>query len=309
MHALPLGFSKFNLSDPPPSCARWKDNMPAARDSSTFRLYIEARRIWRSKIEWQLTRNEAERILSDVSKAAELGDWGARSLMAHFYLDGLGVLESNRVLDADPKKAVEIQRTAAEAGQPWGLYDLGVAYEYGYGGVPQDTVIAWSYYLRAAKLGSPEAQMALASAYRNAGRFEDEATMLRCAYSQEFGKAAYELGMIAKVQERFKDAIIYFQQGVKFGSEDCAAILWRLFEVGHWPRPTEKEQEALRALRISVDTERSERYRVISEALKVNPDLKLRRLDLVLPLPPDEVPTWSGVSDATEPEWSDPPTY
>src|SRR5476649_2167620 len=106
LHALPYGFKKFNLSDPLPVCGRWKEHMPSTRNPATYRLYIEARKIWRSKIEWQLTREEATRILTDVRRAADLGDLGARALLAHFYLYGLGVLESNHVLDADPAKGV-----------------------------------------------------------------------------------------------------------------------------------------------------------------------------------------------------------
>ena len=191
LHALPYGFKKFSLDDPLPACARWKEHMPASRDPAAYRLYIEARKVWRSKIGWQFTREEATRILTDVKKAADLGDWGARALMAHFYLRGLGVLESNHVLDANPDKSIEIVRMAAKAMQPWGLYDLGVAHEHGYGGAHYDVDLAWAYYLRAAQLGSPEAQMALAQAYSAAGRLNDEETMLQCAYQQGHGAAAY----------------------------------------------------------------------------------------------------------------------
>lgn len=79
LHALPYGFEKFSLSDPLPKCARWKDHMPTSRDPTAYRLYIEARKVWRSKIAWQFTRDEATRILNDVKKAADLGDWGARA--------------------------------------------------------------------------------------------------------------------------------------------------------------------------------------------------------------------------------------
>lgn len=57
------GFDKFSLSAPLPTCARWKDNMPSVRDPAAFHLYIEARKVWRSKIEWQLTRTETTQIL------------------------------------------------------------------------------------------------------------------------------------------------------------------------------------------------------------------------------------------------------
>lgn len=309
LHALPYGFKKFDLADPLPSCGRWREHMPSARDRDTYQLYIKARRLWRSKIGWQLTREETTRILTDVGKAADMGDWGARALMAHFLLHGLGALESNHVLDANPEKAVEIQRMAVKAGQPWGFYDLGVAYEHGYGGVPYDDDLAWAYYLRAAQLGSPEAQMALASAYRQSGRPDDEATMLNCAYRQGHGPAAYALGMKAEVSNRFKDAIDFYQEGVKFGSVDCAAALWLLFDEGHWINANDAEKEALKLLGIHFDPERARRYRTISDALKINPDLKLTRLDSVLPLPPAQLPAWSGIDDAVEPESNGPPKY
>ena len=309
MNTLPYGLIKFSLSDAPPKCARWKDHMPAARDQKAYRLYIEARKVWRSKIAWQLTYAEATRILTDVRAAAEMGDWGARALMAQFYLFGLGVLESNHVLDADPAKAIEITRKAAAAMLPWGLYDLGVAYEHGYGGVPYDAELAWAYYLKAAQLGSPEAQMTLAGAYANDGRLDNEELMTQCAYQQGHGPAALALGVDRRVSQNFKESISFFNEGVKLGNKDCASALQQLFDTGYWVTTSEADIPALKALGVGADAERSRRYKVIYDALQINPDLKLSRLDQVLPLPPAKLPRWSGVEDAFTPESNDPPTY
>ena len=309
MHALPYGFKKFSLDDPLPACARWKEHMPASRDPATYGLYIQARKLWRSKIEWQLSHDEATRILTDVKTSADLGDWGARALLAHFYLEGLGPLESNEVLKPDPYKAVEIARMAAKAMLPWGLYDLGVAYEHGYGGAHYDVDLAWAYYLRAAQLGSPEAQMTLAQAYSEAGRRGDEATMLQCAYHQGHGPAAHELALNARVSMKFQEAIRIYQNGVKFGSLECARDLRIMFNQGYWARNSDKEKDALRPLGIKVDAERERRYEAIYDALEINPDLKLSRLDQVLPLPPAPLPKWSGVDSAVEPESNGRPTY
>lgn len=309
LHALPNGFKKFSLNDPLPTCARWKEHMPHKRDPAAYHLYITARKLWRSKIEWQLSRDEATRILVDVRTAADLGDWGARALLAHFYLEGLGPLETNEVLKPDSHKAVEIARLAATAMQPWGLYDLGVAYEHGYGGAHRDPDWAWAYYLKAAELGSPEAQMALAQAYNEAGRSGDQTTMLQCAYRQGHGPAAYELAVNAGVNKQFSEAISIYQEGVKFGSIDCARDLEVLFRHGYWHSDSGEERAALRPLGIEVDLERERRYDAIYDTLKINPDLKLNRLDQVLPLPPAKLPAWSGVDDAVGPESTAPPTY
>jgi len=284
LHTLPYGFKKFSLYDPLPACGRWKDHMPKTRDPATYHLYIEARKLWRSKIEWQLTHAEATRILTDVRKAADLGDWGARALLAHFYLEGLGPLESNNVLNPDPYKAVEIARMAAKEMQPWGLYDLGVAYEHGYGGAHYDVDLAWAYYLRAAQLGSPEAQMALASAYGEAKRPADEIIMQQCAYQQGHGPAAYELAVKTGVNKQLQEAIHLYQEGVKLGSIDCAQDLEVMFRLGYWLNDSDEEKAILRPLGIGVDPERERRYEAIYDALQVNPDLKLSRLDQVLPL-------------------------
>jgi TPR repeat protein len=309
MHTIPTGLRAFDVNAPIPTCGRWKDTMPKDRDSAAYRLYINARKLWRSKIEWQLTHQEAVSILHDVQAAANQGDWGARALMAHFYLSGLGPLESNHVLDPDPEKSVEIVRSAVAAEQSWGYYDLGVAYEHGYGGAPYDEKIAWAYYLKAAELGSPDAQMALASAYQKAKRHEAEETMIMCAYKQGHGPAAYKFGIKADVHKNLAAALEYYQAGTKFGNTDSAAALMLIFDAKKWSRRNKEDQDALKRLEIMPDVERKERYSKLADELELNPDLKLSRLDQVLPLPPAELPAWQGIQDAIEPELGGPPSY
>jgi TPR repeat protein len=197
----------FDVNAPIPTCGRWKDTMPKGRDPDAYRLYINARKLWRSKIEWKLTHQEAAGILRDVQAAANQGDWGARALMAHLYLSGLGPLDKNHVLDPDPDRSVEIVRMAVAAGRAWGYYDLGVAYEHGYGGAPQDEATAWAYYLKAAELGSPDAQMAFASAYGKAKHDDAEEAMIMCANRQGHGPAAHELAVTVKVLKNLAAAL------------------------------------------------------------------------------------------------------
>ncbi|WP_211442699.1 SEL1-like repeat protein [Collimonas humicola] len=310
LHVIPPGFTRFDVNAPPPACGRWKEHMQTTRDPETYRLYIEARKVWRSKIGGKLSHDEALRILTDVTQASQKGDWGAVALLASFYREGLGVLPSNHVLDPDPVKAIELTRRGVEAGQPWAFYDMGVAYEHGDGGVPYDVDIAWAYYLKAAELGSPEAQMALADAYGNAKRFDSQEMMEQCAYKQGSGAAALALGVDRRASKKdFKEAIKYFQDGVKFGNKDCADALSQLFEEGYWVTSNMEAKTILRDLGIAADTERFQRYEAIADALAINPDLKLTRLDQVLPLPPAKLPSWNGFEDAIEPASTAPPTY
>jgi hypothetical protein len=309
MHTIPPGLRAFDVNAAVPTCGRWKDTMPKSRDPAAYKLYIEARKLWRSKIEWQLTRQESLRILHDVQSASDQGDWGARALMAYFFRSGLGPLDSNHVLDPDGDKSVAIVRTAVAAGQAWGYYDLGVAYEHGYGGAWQDEQIAWAYYLRAAEMGSPEAQMTLAGAYLKAKRLDAQEAMRMCAYRQGHGAAAYDLGVVAELRKNFQMAIEYYQTGAKFGSEMSAFSVGKFFDIDDWSRRDKIERDALKQLDIVPDPERERRYTLISQALDLNPDLRLTRLDQILPLPPAELPAWRGIQEAIEPEVDGPPSY
>jgi TPR repeat protein len=195
------------------------------------------------------------------------------------------------------------------AGQAWGYYDLGVAHEHGYGGAAQDEQIAWAYYRKAAELGSPDAQMALASAYLKAKRDDAEEAMVMCAYRQGHGPAGYKLGSYAEIFKNFAAALAYYQAGTRFGSKESAIALRIMFDLEDWNLRDKKDQAALKELAIMPDPERKSRYDQISDALDLNPDLKLTRLDQVLPLPPVELPAWQGVQDVIEAESDGPPTY
>jgi TPR repeat protein len=310
LNRMPEGFEEFDLAGPPPSCEQWRKYMPKLRDPAAYKTYIIARKIWRSKIGWQLTRDEALQILHGVREASDKGDWGARALMARFYLRGLGVMDSNHVLDADPERAIGIIRPAADLGQAWALYELGVAHEYGYGGVQQSGRMAWAYFLKAAKHGSPEAQLVLANAYGRARQLDKQEIMRNCAYRQRYGPAAEELGVNRQaVSEDFLEAIRYYQDGVEYGDRDSAISLQLLYEEGYWSHMGEGVKPKFEALGIAVDLERSRRYKEIADALEINPDMKFTRLNEVLPLPPAKLPPWSGPNDALELEPSGPPTY
>jgi len=52
MHTIPHGLKAFDVNGPIPNCGRWKDTMPKTRDPAAYQLYINARKLWRSKIEW-----------------------------------------------------------------------------------------------------------------------------------------------------------------------------------------------------------------------------------------------------------------
>ena len=306
MHDFVKKLPTFDVKAEPPACGRWRDHMPAVRAKEPYDLYIKARKRWRSKHAWLFGKEENLSILNDVMSSAEKGDWGAKALLAKFYRQGLGLMSSNHVLDADFDKSIAIVREAVDAGQAWGFYDLGVAYENGYGEEKNHRELAWALYLRAAKLGSPEALMALADAYGRARRLNEENLMLQCAYKQGFGPAATQLASIAHVEGRPLDAVRLYQDGVIYGDSDSASSLSLLFDLYGGDA---NRKEMLNAIGSDRDPERARRYKEIYEALDQNRDLRFGRLDKVLPLPPAPLPEWRGIEDALTPEPEGSPTY
>ena len=101
----------------------------------------------------------------------------------------------------------------------------------------------------------------------------------------------------------------YYQAGTRFGNEASAVALRIMFNIKDWDLRDKQDQAALKEFGILPDPERKHRYDQLADALDLNPDLKLARLDKVLPLPPAELPSWQGIQDAIEPESNGPPTY
>lgn len=95
-----LNLPKFDVNAAAPICGRWRDNMPSIRSREVYDVYINARKIWRSKQAWLFEKSENQSILNDVMFSAEKGDWGAKALLANFYRQGLGgclqIMSSNR---------------------------------------------------------------------------------------------------------------------------------------------------------------------------------------------------------------------
>ena len=309
MHTIPAGLRAFKLTDPPPDCGKWKDHMPGSRDPAVYARYIKARRFWRTQIEYKFKRDELQEIFNDVQWAADKGDWGAIALLSQFYFEGLGHLDTNLVVEKDGDKHVALSRRAIAAGQAWGYYNLGVAHQYGYGGAAQDDAISWAYLLKAAELGSPDAQMALADAYLSARYFDQERAMRMCAFRQGHGAAAQALGRKADVEKKFDEAIHFYQEGVKFGDAFSASVLMLIFSPQYWGNHNREDEARLRQFQIYPDPDRSKRYKELANALEIDPDLRLGQLDQVLPLPPSELPKWRGIEAALTPESLGPPTY
>jgi hypothetical protein len=224
-------------------------------------------------------------------QAADLGHWKAAMNLAGLYERGIGV-------ERDTEQAVLIVESLMKQGVPAAFDKMGTYHQSAIG-VRFDIDRAYGFWQLAADLGSPAAQTfigeRLDAVYDSEqmgvwGNRKVGLRMLECAFSQGYGKAAYELaltkeGTDASIEEDNERALLIYHEGVKFGSEDCARALSSNFRL-------------IRPLTSNViDIARADRYRILQEALERNPDLRFPNLDKVLPLPPAALPFWDGKSE------------
>jgi TPR repeat protein len=222
------------------------------------------------------------------TRAAARKHWKAMLNLANAYAQGEGV-------ETDTEHAVKLVEEAMTLGIP-SAYDLMGTYHMEGRGVKQDASRAHAFWELAADKGSASAQALLGA--KLVGTYDDPKSgfwgnrkvalkMLECGVAQGSGKAAYELGTTlkgtrAELGESNVRALKVLQQGVKLGSAESAASLYLAFLSGAPLVGSAKDQA------------RGERYEVLADALRRNPDLRLPNLDKVLPLPPAPLPQWNG---------------
>jgi hypothetical protein len=113
-------------------------------------------------------------------------------------------------------------------------------------------------------------------------------TMLECGFSQGNGSAAYELGtLLSNIgidgKPDQEPALHMLHDSVKSGNADCAGHLSGTFGCGE------------PMVNGATDIARAGSYSRLGDALLRNPDLKLRNLNKVLPLPPADLPKWDSI--------------
>ncbi|WEF33339.1 SEL1-like repeat protein [Pseudoduganella chitinolytica] len=227
-------------------------------------------------------------------KAMRLSHWKAQFNLSELHLKGIGVPQ-------DIEKAISLTEDLMHKGMPAAWDNMGTYHMGGVGPLAQDATVAYAFWQKAADLGSMAAQTHIGAkllgindqppdwwANKRVGM-----QMLECAYAQGYSRAAYELGMeyatLGQADSAMKlPALKYFQQGVRWGSREAAGALVSDFDLG----PSDTSSVAR-----EVDKSRSERYLVLANALRRNPDLRFPNLDKVLPLPPAKLPMWDGNKD------------
>lgn len=99
-----------------------------------------------------------EQALALLEPLAEAGDVDAQNKLSHMYWYGEGT-------PSDYARALGWSRRAAEAGSAHAMYDIGVHYRNGLGGVTQNDAEAFAWFLKSAEAGDPQGAGNVALSY------------------------------------------------------------------------------------------------------------------------------------------------
>jgi hypothetical protein len=206
-----------------------------------------------------------------------------------------------------PEEVIALAEKMMQLNIPAGYYAMGHYLDVGYG-VERDKTAALFYFRKAADMGNPEGQYIIGKLFLK-GRFEDTSNpdpyvvhfkpnpayrpeiakvMLSCAAEQGHGEAAGWLaGWYKLIRKDYKNAVTYYQLGVKAGHKISAMQMEGAFK---GPSPDNRGDY----LALEKDMERSRRYNLIYKEIRHNPSARFPDIDKIVPLPPAELPKWDG---------------
>ena len=158
-------------------------------------------------------------------------------------------------------------RRAAEMGDPQGMYKLGVCYDFGKGGLTEDTSKAMEWYQKAAEAGYATAMYNLGLCYKygQGGLTKDGAKAVEWYQkAAEAGNArgmcylgyAYEFGQGGLTKDEAK-AVEWYQKAAEAGEEYAMCKLGSAYANGTWGL-TKDEAKAVEWYRKAVDAGSSE---------------------------------------------------
>ncbi len=145
----------------------------------------------------------------------------------------------DETVDDNYPEALAAYKKAAERGDPLGMYNLGLMYEYGKG-VPVDYVKAKELYSGAAAKGIGQAMNQLGGLYFNGlGQPRDAQQGLswyKKAAAVGNSNALYELGLLSETgvatKIDFTDALSYYREASEKGNEKAMLALARMYHYG-----------------------------------------------------------------------------
>ncbi|MGY3258557.1 tetratricopeptide repeat protein [Pseudomonas chlororaphis] len=264
-----LGSSGFSMAYDF-KCVHEKDTAPPL-DQQADEWFKQARVLSKERpADWS-------KVASLYQQAVEKNHWKAMHNFAELYLRGDGVAK-------DANKAIDLYLKMIQLQAPLGYYDMSVMTQRGVGIVQSDRS-AVQFLIRAADLGSPQAQTRIGYIYIY-DRRKDAVGLgyLKCAERQGYADAAYKLGSYYEVvDENYPVSMHYYQRTAALGERKGAMEIEDVFQNGKFSYNKDKKTE--------------DAYYKVSRELANNPDLRFPNLAKDHPLPPNPVQGYHADKD------------
>ena len=264
-----LGSSGFSMAYDF-KCVHEKDTAPPL-DQQADQWFKQARVFSKERpADWS-------KVASLYQQAVEKNHWKAMHNLAELYLRGDGVAK-------DTNKAIDLYLKMIQLQAPLGYYDMSVMTQRGVGIVQSDRS-AVQFLIRAADLGSPQAQTRIGYIYIY-DRRKDAVGLeyLKCAERQGYADAAYKLGSYYEVvDENYPVSMHYYQRTAALGERKGAMEIEDVFQNGKFSYNKDKKTE--------------DAYYKVSRELANNPDLRFPNLAKDHPLPPNPVQGYHADKD------------
>ena len=264
-----LGSSGFSMAYDF-KCIHEKDTAPPL-DQQADQWFKQARVLSKERpADWS-------KVASLYQQAVEKNHWKAMHNLAELYLRGDGVAK-------DTNKAIDLYLKMIQLQAPLGYYDMSVMTQRGVGIVQSDRS-AVQFLIRAADLGSPQAQTRIGYIYIY-DRRKDAVGLgyLKCAERQGYADAAYKLGSYYEVvDENYPVSMHYYQRTAALGERKGAMEIEDVFQNGKFSYNKDKKTE--------------DAYYKVSRELANNPDLRFPNLAKDHPLPPNPVQGYHADKD------------
>jgi len=232
----------------------------------------------------------------------EIGNLYRRAVkMKHYKAMGnlQNLLYQGLVPSPDPEnEAVDLVQELIKMNVPFGYYIMGTYLEEGFG-VIADRFAAMKFFRKAADLGNPDGQTAVANILRyKLYRPELARKFYTCAADQGHADAADHLGMDYQTGSNrpenryppdYPSAVSYYQKAVELGHVRVAYFLSSSFEKVNPPTDQMYYLGFDKAY-----PERARRYELIAKEINRNPSARFPDIDKIVPLPPIPLPEWDG---------------
>jgi TPR repeat protein len=210
-------------------------------------------------------------------QAVEKSHWKAMHNLAELYLRGDGVVR-------DTNKAIDLYMEMVKLQVPLGYYDMSVMTRRGVGVVQSDKD-AMLFLIKAADLGSPQAQTQIGYIYiYDKNKDALGLRYLKCADEQDYSDATYKIASYNKnIDANYPVAMHYYQRATALGMRKATLVIEGVFMVGDFGYV--KNEKLAKA------------YSNISSQLYKNPDLLFPNLAKDYPLPPHPVQGYHADKD------------